>query len=536
MLYIPVEEVKIYRNSAVIRRKTTVELKKGINEITLFGLSRFADPDSLRLLFSEGVTGKDVKLVPYAEAVDCLPSESLNDEIGELETKYKTLKKMNELWISNGNFESRGECSIETIERYLEALPSHLEKLRAEQKEIKKQIEALTEQKKAQEIKESFQVIKVVLESPGDFEATCEIEYLDKAAQWKSSYEIHANTDSSEIEVVSRAEITQSADEDWENVSVLLCTGNPDSHQNIPTLKKLELRFKNEHPIPRPLWSEAMLSPMASSAPAMGDTTLLSPAPVKRMSMETAEETIAETMTIYRLPGRRTIPSGAQETMADIKTDAVPAELHIICIPKLDDSAYLAAVIKSGDWPLKPSRAKIYLDRNYCGEIFIAPNLAAEDTFMISLGKDERVSLDYEEGYSGTEKVHFKGQNRRYSEHVIRIRNLSVNAQKVTVWDQIPVSAESQISVDYVSADGAAIDNESGKLSWSLTVEGKSAVEKRVSYSVYYPKDKTLSEVFTSPIKGLKVCPGCGAYVEGMFCPNCGSKINDDPAAYYTNT
>ena len=169
MLYAPIEEVKIYRHSAVIRRKTTVELKKGTNEITLFGLSRFADSDSLRLFFSEGVTGKDVQLVAYSEAVDRLTSETLNDEINELQTKIQTLKKMEGLWLSNGNFETRGECSIETIERYLDTLPAHLEKLRAEQRELEKQIEALQEKKRTQEIKETFQVIRVVLESTENF-------------------------------------------------------------------------------------------------------------------------------------------------------------------------------------------------------------------------------------------------------------------------------------------------------------------------------------------------------------------------------
>lgn len=533
MLYAPIEEVKIYRHSAVIRRKTTVELKKGTNEITLFGLSRFADSDSLRLFFSEGVTGKDVQLVAYSEAVDRLTSETLNDEINELQTKIQTLKKMEGLWLSNGNFETRGECSIETIERYLDTLPAHLEKLRAEQRELEKQIEALQEKKRTQEIKETFQVIRVVLESTETLEAACEIEYLDRAAGWKSSYEIHANTDSDGINVVSRAVITQTADEDWEKVRVLLCTGTPDFQQNIPTLKKLELRFRDEYHSDPPRWPGTMMAP--SMAPYMGETQVLSsasdnvesikPAPAKRLSMETAEETDVEIMTIYRLPGRRTIPAGMLGTMADIKTETIPAKLCIVCVPKLDDNAYLAAIIKNEDWPIKPSFAKIYLNQNYCGEIYIAPNLASGEAFMISLGRDQRISLDYENGYSRTENVLFKGQKKKLSEHVIRIGNLTDQALIVLVWDQIPISTEKQISVDSVSVDGATLDNESGKLSWSFSIGGKSIVEKRVSYSVYYPKDKILSEILTKPMKGLKVCLNCGSYFEGMFCPCCGSRM-----------
>ena len=51
MIYLPVDEVKIYRNSAVVHRKATVGLFAGVNEVILSGVSTTADPDSLRLFF-----------------------------------------------------------------------------------------------------------------------------------------------------------------------------------------------------------------------------------------------------------------------------------------------------------------------------------------------------------------------------------------------------------------------------------------------------------------------------------------------------
>ena len=113
----------------------------------------------MRLFFSAGIIGKDVQIIPFAEAVERLPSADINEEIIELQSKIQTLKKVEALWISNGNFESRGECSNETIESYLKELPSKLENLRANQREIDKQLKALTEKKEQHEIKEAFQVI-----------------------------------------------------------------------------------------------------------------------------------------------------------------------------------------------------------------------------------------------------------------------------------------------------------------------------------------------------------------------------------------
>ena len=62
-----------------------------------------------------------------------MPSEDLDDEINELQSQIETLNSLQSLWLSNGNFQTRGECSYETIENYLESLPTHLEKLRTKQ-------------------------------------------------------------------------------------------------------------------------------------------------------------------------------------------------------------------------------------------------------------------------------------------------------------------------------------------------------------------------------------------------------------------
>ena len=530
MIFAPIDEVRMYRDSAVVRRKATVGLQAGTNEILISGLSRFADPDSLRLFLSEGIIGKDVQILSLAKAVDRLPSQDVKDEIAELKSRLETLKNMETLWLSNGNFEKRGECSNETIESYLEALPSHLEKLRADRRELVRHMDELNKKKEKLEQTDGFQVVRLVLESPEACQADCEMEYLEKSAQWKSTYEIHSVTDSPEISVVSRARITQNTGEDWENVRVSLSTGNPTSQQKIPTLKKLGLRFSPAFTFKKKAAPRfAASASVGASAP--GDTAriplpvMAAAAPVTGMVMEEAEETDAETMTVYNLPGRRTIPAGSTGTVADYKTETVPAEKRIVCIPKLENSAYLAAMIKTENWTLKPSRAKIYLNDNYCGEVYVAPNLIDDEVFMLSLGKDERIGLERAEIRCKTENVLLKGQKRKIFEYAIRISNYTDKPQTVLVWDQIPVSMEKQIIVDRVSVDGASVDEETGRLNWSLTVQGKTTAVKRLAYSVTYPKDQIYYEVLTETGNGLKTCPECGDFAEGMFCPNCGHKL-----------
>ena len=526
MFFAPVEEVSIYRTSAVVRRKTVIPLQAGVNEAVLSGISGTADPDSLRLSFSEGVLCTDIHLLPMKEAGESLPSEQINDEIEELQNRIDTLRSMEELWIANGNFSNRTEAANEAVTDYLTALPARLEELRARRKELNRQMEALRKKREKAAGKDDFQAVRVQLEASAAGEAECVMEYAESSARWNSTYEIHAETDAPEIRVIRRARIFQSTGEDWENVRVSLFTGNPASNQEIPLLKKTSLRFRPESDFSGAFAGAGMPGAPGAAAPR----PWMQNAPMGQMNktmilganMQEAEELDAETVTGYALPGRRTVATGTTGTMADLKTDRIPARQCTVCIPKLNSNAYLAAAIRSSDWDLKPSSAKMYLNHNYCGEIRIAPDLT-EETFLLSFGKDERFSVSRELTRSRKEEAALKGQKREIQEYAIRVSNNQDQPRAILVADQIPVPQEKQLTVDHISAEGASFNPETGMLSWNVTVAGKTTVETRFSYVITYPKDKTLQENTVPGGIHLKACPQCGAFNLGNRCSVCGS-------------
>ncbi len=523
MVFAPITAARVYRNCAVVRRKAAVALQAGDNDVILSGISDTADPDSLRLFFSSGVVGKDMRIIPFSEGVDRLPSADVTEEIAELQNKIHTLKTVEDLWISNGNFTNREGWSAENVEGFLGALPAHLENLREQKRALCRQIEALEIKKNALEQKEAFRVVKLVIAAQEACEAVFEMEYFDNAAHWTATYEIHTTSDSDSISAISRARIVQNTGEDWENIRLTLYTGSPAARMEIPELKKLNLRFRPEMPGAKMMRSASMEA-FGAAAPMPMMSMMADMASPNRMVMEESEEVDADTMTGYVLPGIRTVISGSDGTMADLKTDTITADKRIVCVPKLDDSAYLAAMIKTADWPLKPAKAKIYLNENYCGEIFVSPD-PDKEVFMLSLGRDERIGVNRTELRTKTEDVLLKGQKRQISEYAIRIRNNQEKPLTVLVWDQIPVSVEKQIVVDHVSVDGASLDETTGKLNWNLTVPGKEVIEKRLSYTVTHPKDKSIQETRTEAAGGLKICMNCGAYAEGKFCPVCSSRM-----------
>jgi hypothetical protein len=59
--------------------------------------------------------------------------------------------------------------------------------------------------------------------------------------------------------------------------------------------------------------------------------------------------------------------------------------------------------------------------------------------------------------------------------------------------DQYPVSQNKEVEVELAESNGALVNEETGVLTWKLKLAPGEVKKVRVSYSVKYPKDKTLN-------------------------------------------
>jgi len=72
--------------------------------------------------------------------------------------------------------------------------------------------------------------------------------------------------------------------------------------------------------------------------------------------------------------------------------------------------------------------------------------------------------------------------------YTLNVKNSYGEAVDITLLDQIPVSANSDITVEKMQYDQAQFDAKTGELSWTLKLSGKENVSLPFSYSVKYPK------------------------------------------------
>ena len=88
----------------------------------------------------------------------------------------------------------------------------------------------------------------------------------------------------------------------------------------------------------------------------------------------------------------------------------------------------------------------------------------------------------------------FIGSNKTDSrQYEITVRNNKQEPVQIVIEDQFPISTNKDIDVDKLSYDNGKLDDDTKKVTWSLTVESKKETKLQMGYIVKYPKDKVLT-------------------------------------------
>ena len=81
-------------------------------------------------------------------------------------------------------------------------------------------------------------------------------------------------------------------------------------------------------------------------------------------------------------------------------------------------------------------------------------------------------------------------ETRTYEIVVRNNKNIPI---RLVVEDQIPVTKETDIKIDYLEDSGARFNTETGKLIWDFWLKPKDNKKLTFSFEIKSPKDKALS-------------------------------------------
>ncbi|MBS1627754.1 MAG: mucoidy inhibitor MuiA family protein [Bacteroidetes bacterium] len=187
------------------------------------------------------------------------------------------------------------------------------------------------------------------------------------------------------------------------------------------------------------------------------------------------------------------VPTTGKAQTATLKTIDAPALYKNYSIPKLDNDAYLLAIIPNGEkLNLLPGDANIIVEGTYVGKSFIDPNVTT-DSLNLTLGKDKRIAVKRDK-IVDYNSVKFLGSNKvqKYT-YEITVKNNKKETVNLLLKDQYPLSTNKEIEVELIDAANAEVDKDSGILNWQLTLAAGESKKIRFTYSIKYPKDKTLN-------------------------------------------
>ncbi len=182
------------------------------------------------------------------------------------------------------------------------------------------------------------------------------------------------------------------------------------------------------------------------------------------------------------------IKSNGEKLLVDLRTHDIDALYEYYAIPKLDKDAFLIARIIDWDqYNLLEGEANLYFEDAYVGRsILDAKSLA--DTLTISLGRDRNIVVGREKNQQFSKKRTIGTNIVETRGFKIVVRNKKSQPIKLTLFDQIPVSVVSDISVNANELSRGQLDAQTGKVTWELTVSPQEQKELNLEYEVKYPR------------------------------------------------
>ena len=187
-----------------------------------------------------------------------------------------------------------------------------------------------------------------------------------------------------------------------------------------------------------------------------------------------------------------TIPSDNKPVVAEIGHYELPASYTYQSTPKIDKDAFLIAQVT--DWEklnLLEGEANVYFENTFIGKSIM--NVTQQnDTLSFSLGRDKRIMIQRTKENEYTSRK-FMGSNQTQSiAWKLSVRNTRPEPVILTLYDQLPVSRNNNITVTAEEISGGSLDEAKGVITWQITLQPGEQRDLALRYKVKYPKGRNL--------------------------------------------
>lgn len=505
-----VTAAKVFLNGAQVSRGATTTIPGGQSTLVFTGITQHIDPQSIQ------VTGKGgYSILSVNHRINHLSESPRKKEMEELQVRLKKLEKdwayekaMQDVWVNEEqllqkNSSIGGQQSGLTAAQLTAVNDYVRERLRVTKGNWLAQQEKLTTlHEDAEKIRQELaqyqtqaprptSEVVVEIESTTEVSATFVLTYFVRNASWIPAYDLRARSVGQPIELLMKAQVLNSTGEDWNKVDLSLNSGNPTLGGVMPSLapwtlymhhiESLEGVRTSGHMTKKPLFAPSA----ESNASYKYDDVSEKDATYNWASAITPRSTTTE----YTISAPFTLPSDGLTHTVGVQSQSVAATYKHYATPKLDKDAFLYA--RTTGWEdlnLLPGEANVFFEGTFVGKSFLRLD-APTDTLNISLGRDKGVVVERVKRKAANDKAIIGGSRTHSIGWDIIVRNTKGTAIDLEIYDQYPLSPQSEVEVKLIEKGGAAVDQNKGLLTWKLNVAPKETKKPGFAYTVKYPKD-----------------------------------------------
>ena len=324
-----------------------------------------------------------------------------------------------------------------------------------------------------------------------------DISYLTNNAAWTPFYDLRAESVTSPINMMYKAQVVQNTGIDWKKVKLTLSSGYPNQNNQAPILSSWFLANQVYNDVVTTGYGISKRNQLQGSVfkDKKAGNEMEMAAPVMAESSVSNYTTVAENQLniSFDIDIPYDILSNGKIHSVSLKEIKLPASYKYYAVPKVENEAFLLAEIADySKYNLLRGEANIIFEGMYVGKTFIEPNQTG-DTLNLSMGRDKKVSIKREKVADKSGTKFLSTRKEQTFTFDITVRNNKKETVELLLKDQYPLSTNKEIEVELLQSDGAKINTETGILTWQLQLKPNENKKFRISYRVKYPKDQMLN-------------------------------------------
>ncbi len=515
-----VSDITLYLTGAEATRRASVKLIKGRNKIIFSGLSAVIDPKSIQFNADQpyDLVSVSTEMDYYSPTEGNLRIQILEDSLHFIDLKIQALQDekngyASEKSLLERNKEIKGRdknISVEEMDKMavfyrermtfiykkLSEYDEQIKKLRKQRPKYKYQISALNEISFAK----SNQII-VIVDVASEMKLKTTLKYIVSNCGWQANYDLMASDVSNKVTLNYKAKVFNNTGNDWEDVKITLSSANPDKTASAPTLEAWVIdgssgirnlkNGKDTYLVPQNRSFSQFYG--NSSAPAMnqelegiGPDSSYQWKKKKKVSFTTIQ--VPQVSIEFKIEKIHNIPSDSKPYLVEINKHQLDATFSHKAVPKLDKDAFLLASIVGWEkYNLIPGPTNVYYADSYVGQSYLETQ-QVEDTLNLSFGRDDKISIKRQRIAEMSQRTMLGGHKKDTYTYEITVKNNQSVPTQISLYDQIPISTHSDITVTENEISSADYDEDTGELLWNIQLKPGESRKVKLSYTIKYPK------------------------------------------------